>query len=536
MSNDYFNNSGYPATGAAGTSAGMRSELSAVAAGFDKMAPLTGNQDKVVVVNGSGTGQDVADVTGTGNFVRSTSPTLNSPTLVTPALGTPASGDGTNLTNTVAPQTHAATGKATPVDADELPLVDSAASYGLKSLTWANLKATLKTYFDGLYATTTQGGKADSALQPVDAQEAAYSIATVGGTADAITLAFTPAWTALNGGIFQFVAASDNATTTTTGNPDGLGAKTFIKGNDLPLALGDIKSGMTMLARYDSVLGKLALLNPATGVTSASSSVVVRARQSILDGAAAFIQIGTGLACNLLATSVPVRFSFAAGMGANGSVDYVGSASADVASFWSGLTVSTTNYLFVDRNSGTGALTGIASTLPYIDQDSSAAISVVNGQHTYVTDTGQMYVGNGSTATAVQRTAVGQCVTGVSTVTSVTSYAKLGAYVAQTSTGTVPTTTRINSNHNIGVKPRRVRCTMVNINPEGGYTAGQEMEIQGLTSAGNTNVVTLGADDRLSMGVTAASTATYIWNRTTGALFLFNAANWATKFYAERGF
>ena len=47
---------------------------------------------------------------------------------------------------------HAATGKTTPVDADELPLVDSAASYVKKKLTWANLKATLKTYMDTLYA------------------------------------------------------------------------------------------------------------------------------------------------------------------------------------------------------------------------------------------------------------------------------------------------------------------------------------------------------------------------------------------------
>lgn len=46
---------------------------------------------------------------------------------------------------------HAATGKTTPVDADELAIVDSAASNVLKKLTWANLKATLKTYFDTLY-------------------------------------------------------------------------------------------------------------------------------------------------------------------------------------------------------------------------------------------------------------------------------------------------------------------------------------------------------------------------------------------------
>lgn len=53
-------------------------------------------------------------------------------------------------------QTHSATSKTTPVDADEIPLVDSASSFGLKKLTWANLKATLKTYLDTLYAPTTQ--------------------------------------------------------------------------------------------------------------------------------------------------------------------------------------------------------------------------------------------------------------------------------------------------------------------------------------------------------------------------------------------
>lgn len=60
--------------------------------------------------------------------------------------------DTASLTG-VAPATFAATSKATPVDADSIPLVDSAASNVLKKLTWANIKATLKTYFDTLYAT-----------------------------------------------------------------------------------------------------------------------------------------------------------------------------------------------------------------------------------------------------------------------------------------------------------------------------------------------------------------------------------------------
>lgn len=49
----------------------------------------------------------------------------------------------------IAAITHAATSKTTPVDADELPLVDSAASNVLKKLTWANLKAALATWING---------------------------------------------------------------------------------------------------------------------------------------------------------------------------------------------------------------------------------------------------------------------------------------------------------------------------------------------------------------------------------------------------
>lgn len=46
-----------------------------------------------------------------------------------------------------ASEIHAATEKTTPVDADELGLVDSAASWVLKRLTWANVKATLAGVF-----------------------------------------------------------------------------------------------------------------------------------------------------------------------------------------------------------------------------------------------------------------------------------------------------------------------------------------------------------------------------------------------------
>lgn len=59
--------------------------------------------------------------------------------------------DGTANITVIAPATNAAASKATPVDADAIPLADSAASFTLKKLSWANIKATLKTYFDTFY-------------------------------------------------------------------------------------------------------------------------------------------------------------------------------------------------------------------------------------------------------------------------------------------------------------------------------------------------------------------------------------------------
>lgn len=59
----------------------------------------------------------------------------------------------------VAPQTQGAAGKATPADADRLPLADSADSWNLKHLTWANLKAVLSAYFKGQFREKLTGNR-----------------------------------------------------------------------------------------------------------------------------------------------------------------------------------------------------------------------------------------------------------------------------------------------------------------------------------------------------------------------------------------
>jgi len=65
-----------------------------------------------------------------------------------------AAGSDATVTNAnVGAVLTAATAKTTPVDADTMPLTDSAASNALKKVTWANIKATLLTYFTTLFPT-----------------------------------------------------------------------------------------------------------------------------------------------------------------------------------------------------------------------------------------------------------------------------------------------------------------------------------------------------------------------------------------------
>ena len=74
---EYYEHTTYPAQGAAGSSASARAEFEAVETGFSKLPDITGNGNKLVVVNAGGT---ALEATGT------------------PALGTPASGTLTNCT------------------------------------------------------------------------------------------------------------------------------------------------------------------------------------------------------------------------------------------------------------------------------------------------------------------------------------------------------------------------------------------------------------------------------------------------------
>lgn len=116
-------------------------------------------------------------------------------------------------------------------------------------------------------------------------QAGAYVSATAGGTADALTGIFSPTVTSITNGMALAVrAGSANATTTPTFSPDGLTAKTIVKGAGAALVAGDIAgAGHWIVLRYDQVLDKWVMQNPATGVTAQALASNAETQAGALD-------------------------------------------------------------------------------------------------------------------------------------------------------------------------------------------------------------------------------------------------------------
>lgn len=145
------------------------------------------------------TADDLDDITDGTTYKKYTA------TEQTKLSGIEAAADVTDAGN-VGSAVHGSTGKTTPVDADTMPLIDSAASNVLKKVTWANIKATLKTYLDTLYSAighshafsaitskpTTLSGYGITDAQPLDSD--LTTIAGLTATTDNFMVANSSAW------------------------------------------------------------------------------------------------------------------------------------------------------------------------------------------------------------------------------------------------------------------------------------------------------------------------------------------------------
>ena len=124
---------------------------------------------------------------------------------------TSGTNSGNETETTIGALVNAATEKITPVDADMVGLMDSAASNLLKKLSWVNIKATMKTYMDTLYVplSRTVNGKALSSNITVTLASADH--ANEGTTTTVLhgNAAGNPAWGAV---VEADITLADNTT------------------------------------------------------------------------------------------------------------------------------------------------------------------------------------------------------------------------------------------------------------------------------------------------------------------------------------
>ena len=108
------------------------------------------------------------------------------------------------------------------------------------------------------------------------------------------------------------------------------------------------------IATTDTVIPTSAAVSTAIGASSPSIGQTVLS-SALTSGLPSFITAGAGLVANIAATTTPIVISFSAGIGTTGPVNRLGVISADTTI--PSLTDNATNYLYANRNSGTGAMT-----------------------------------------------------------------------------------------------------------------------------------------------------------------------------------
>lgn len=289
-------------------------------------------------------------------------------------------------------------------------------------------------------------------------QSSASIVASAAGTADAITATYTPVVLSLTNGLVLYVRAGfANATTTPTFSPNGLTAKTIVKGNGLALVAGDIAgAGHWVELQYDLALDKWVLLNPATGV-SASAQTQIPVRQTVISGPVDTNGFPTFLPATSASFSITTQnvstganalvATAAGGAAANGAINAVAQSTSNLT--WSGCTASATNFLPLLVSGGTLTPQTPVTLAPIYQWGGTPAVTA--GQYTYNIQQGIMYLGNGSVANAVNHVIVGEVVAGASTITSSIAYAYQGRY----SSGrfAISNTTAYVKSHNLGTAP-----------------------------------------------------------------------------------
>lgn len=322
-------------------------------------------------------------------------------------------------------------------------------------------------------------------------------VETAGTDGLAYTATFAPTVAALTSGTRVVVKWNITNTGAVTFAPDGLAAKAVRKGADAALVAGDIVDNQISELVYDSTANGAAGAWLLTGPTTATTRTTVPVRQCVLNCSVASTGLPnymTGVAGTAISfqncDTTPLVIAFAAGFDSSGAVDYVGVVSSNTSNVWSGLSTNGTYYLWVDRNTSTGALTyGKTATTLRPTYVNGGSASTVDTQHTFFINAMTMWVGNNSTASQVQRVFLGEVVVAANVISSITPYMPRGQYVSAETA--FPQSTAVNDTvtltHQLGLKPAQVRWVIRNTTTQHNYSEGDELDAfsTGAAAGGN---------------------------------------------------
>ena len=368
--------------------------------------------------------------------------------------------------------------------------------------------------------TSAAGVLIDNAL----IKDGGFNYGPESGVADAYVVTLAQDIGAYTEGMAISFQPGNNNTGASTVNVNGNGAQNIkLPGGEDPI-VNDIVTTQIVEIVYDGA--NFVLKNPAP-----LSSPSVSVRQTALTGAvtngvASFISAGTGLAADLEANPVSLVLAFAAGFNPRGEqIDHLSVISADTASAWSSLDTSDTLYLFVDRNTGTGALTfNFITTVPsygYVHPGSPAT-----DDHSFLIQEMKMYRWTGSVWEEKQRVFLGEVDTDGSGVTAARTYALRGEFEGLTAALAISTQYTFNSQ--IGMPPRTHLVGLENISAEDGYAIGDRVwEF-------STNVPSKWAE-RLTSGISTTNAAMSYAPKGGGAVTAITLANWKAFVYTSKG-
>jgi hypothetical protein len=294
--------------------------------------------------------------------------------------------------------------------------------------------------------------------------------------------------------------------------------------------------GLSVANPITSTSGGFKFPNTSTQLVAAADQTV---RQTVISGPDA-----SGSPNWLPATSASLTLTMQnVSTGTNALIVTVANASAQAGGGGNVLGVSTSNLSWTLPASTSGWLVlnvsvlGVLTTAYTVVQPTyqyGGAASVTSGAYTYNIEQGIMYLGNGSTASAVLAVVVGEFTTSGSAVTAALAYAHNGYYDSGF-TATLPgTATLISKNSNLGVTDINSQLLIQCTTAENGYSIGDQIS-NPITSNGTAWVPILIGSTRLTtFFTTGASVAFAAQNKTTGAQVTLTSANWKYKLISKR--